>query len=299
MVKNGQQSVVGEDVPRVPFALRAGAALGVDVVALEELHQRSSDGSILRAHRTEFHVLILITRGRGWHMVDFVRYPIELGHLVHVAPGQVQLFDGEGDLSGFLVLFRPELRRIATPRAHWPASVKLGTDDFEVLEALVEIMLSLSVRQLSATADRLRWRLLSTVLELSQGAVEQHLVREGPVRSREFEAFDALLDESFAHHRQLSWYARELGHSEKTLTRWSRRIAGTSGKSHIDRRVALEAKRLLVHTDHSVESIAVQVGFSESTNFVKFFKRLEGVTPSSFRGEYESVKSVRSISSSE
>ena len=62
---------------------------------------------------------------------------------------------------------------------------------------------------------------------------------------------------------------------------------GINAKAHIDRRVALEAKRLLVHTNHSVESIAARLGFSESTNFVKFFKRVESLTPSSFRRTFE------------
>ena len=51
----------------------------------------------------------------------------------------------------------------------------------------------------------------------------------------------------------------------------------------VSRRVALEAKRLLVHTALPVTTIAAKVGFSEPTNFVKFFKREAGMSPGDFR----------------
>ena len=287
MVKNGQHRVSSKTVPKVLFLRREGSASGVDVIDLEELHTRRMDHSILRAHRIEFHILLLVTGGRGWHMVDFVRYPVGRGCLVHIAPGQVHLFDGEDDLAGFLVLFQPEVRGLEVSHLNWPPSMTLETEDFHLLESLIQVMFELSARQLSASPDRLRWRMLPVVLELTGSAVERHLVREGPERSSEFEAFDALLNENFARHRNLSWYADELGASEKTLSRWCRRVVGSNAKLHIDRRVTLEAKRLLVHTHQTVESIGNRLGFSESTNFVKFFKRIEGVTPLSFRDSFD------------
>jgi AraC-like DNA-binding protein len=47
--------------------------------------------------------------------------------------------------------------------------------------------------------------------------------------------------------------------------------------------VLLEAKRLLAHSTASVAAVAHQLGFSEATNFVKFFRRNAGVTPKAFR----------------
>ncbi|MDB6106331.1 MAG: helix-turn-helix domain protein [Gammaproteobacteria bacterium] len=51
----------------------------------------------------------------------------------------------------------------------------------------------------------------------------------------------------------------------------------------IDRRVVLEAQRLLVHSGATSSAIGEELGFSESTNFVKFFKRQVGMTPEAFR----------------
>ncbi|MFD0712235.1 response regulator [Paenibacillus sp. GCM10027626] len=46
-----------------------------------------------------------------------------------------------------------------------------------------------------------------------------------------------------------------------------------------------QAKRLLLHSKLSVETIASQTGFTDDAYFIKVFKRLVGQTPSSFRRE--------------
>jgi AraC-like DNA-binding protein len=50
--------------------------------------------------------------------------------------------------------------------------------------------------------------------------------------------------------------------------------------------VALEAKRLLVHTALPIAVIANRLGFDEPTNFVKFFRREVRQSPGAFRGEH-------------
>jgi AraC-like DNA-binding protein len=61
---------------------------------------------------------------------------------------------------------------------------------------------------------------------------------------------------------------------------------GRSAKQVVDLRVALEARRILVHSTASASAIGEQLGFSEPTNFQKFFKRQVGLTPEAFRREH-------------
>lgn len=61
---------------------------------------------------------------------------------------------------------------------------------------------------------------------------------------------------------------------------------GLPAKALIDRRVALEAARLLVHTPASAAQVGLQLGFSEATNFSKFFTRVMGATPQAFRAKH-------------
>ncbi|MDQ1923375.1 helix-turn-helix domain-containing protein [Massilia pseudoviolaceinigra] len=92
-----------------------------------------------------------------------------------------------------------------------------------------------------------------------------------------------LVEERFAQWHPVADYAGELGYTEKTLARAVMASMGMSAKVFIATRIALEAKRPLVHTDWSVLNIAEQLGFDEPTNFSKFFKREAGCTPMQFR----------------
>jgi AraC-like DNA-binding protein len=56
-----------------------------------------------------------------------------------------------------------------------------------------------------------------------------------------------------------------------------------AAKEFIDRRVMLEAKRLLIHDELSAAQIATYLGFTSATNFTKFFRRHTGSSPGAFR----------------
>lgn len=51
----------------------------------------------------------------------------------------------------------------------------------------------------------------------------------------------------------------------------------------INDRIVLEAKRQLQHTSLNIKEIGYNLGFEDSSYFVKFFKRLAGSMPSEFR----------------
>jgi hypothetical protein len=54
----------------------------------------------------------------------------------------------------------------------------------------------------------------------------------------------------------------------------------------LDRRLAMEAARMLVHSLASMAEVGHTLGFSKPTNFIRFLVRLAGATPLSFRGRY-------------
>ncbi len=57
-------------------------------------------------------------------------------------------------------------------------------------------------------------------------------------------------------------------------------------KLYIDQFLVLEIKRFLMNTALSIKEIAYRTGFEAPTNFVKFFKKFEGITPAAFRKQY-------------
>ena len=78
-------------------------------------------------------------------------------------------------------------------------------------------------------------------------------------------------------------HACHLGCSEESLSRATLALTALGAKAFLTRRIALEARRLLVHTLLPEAAIGDPLGFDEATNFVKFFRRETGFTPVAFR----------------
>ena len=100
---------------------------------------------------------------------------------------------------------------------------------------------------------------------------------------RRFENFQRLVERRFSQWHGVAEYAARLGCSEKSLGRAVMEGAGVSAKSFIASRINLEAKRLLAHTSLPVGVIGERLGFEDSANFGKFFRREAGCTPGTFR----------------
>jgi AraC-like DNA-binding protein len=95
--------------------------------------------------------------------------------------------------------------------------------------------------------------------------------------------FRDAVEKDFTRTRRVEDYAETLGYSARTLARATLAAAGLGAKEFIDRRVVLEAKRLLAHSDQSAARIADRLGFSSATHFSKYFHQRTGQTPIAFR----------------
>jgi len=126
----------------------------------------------------------------------------------------------------------------------------------------------------------------TTIALLLRLAVELQVGDVAPTKKRDseiFRLFSKELESSFQKHLTVADYVKRLGYSQSTLQRACLATIQQGAKATIDARLVLEAKRLLVYTDGAVVDIGYQLGFVEPSNFVKFFRRLTGITPQVYR----------------
>ncbi len=76
---------------------------------------------------------------------------------------------------------------------------------------------------------------------------------------------------------------------ERTFKRRFRKATGLAPVDYIQRLRIEEAKQMLEMTSDSIDSIARQVGYEDTTSFRRLFKRLAGVTPGRYRQRYRLV----------
>ncbi|WP_226967174.1 helix-turn-helix domain-containing protein [Streptomyces phaeolivaceus] len=247
-------------------------------------------------HRLDFHQLTLVHGGEGTGMVDFLDIPLRRGTLLHIRPGQVQHLpttpSGEpADLDATVMLFTPDFppRLPTTIRvtddptgpALWQLSPEDGGRLVRAVADLAVEYAALPGRDPEISKELLRHLLAALLLRIATLPAADGRTRT-PVEEP-YRLFRHELERSFAILRQAHDYATRLGYSLKTLNRSCQRATGHTAKQLIDARVTLEAKRLLAHTDLPVASISRRLGFTEPTNFSKFFTRATGQAPGYFR----------------
>lgn len=300
MVESGQPDP-SQPVAEIGFSNPDLPRLGVEVVDFALLSSRSSPQLLARVHRTDFHQVILITAGRGVAMVDFTDHACPPGTLLQVSPGRVLRLprpadpaDANAAVGALMVLFTPAFppRLNAARTLLSPFGPAVWHLEPEQLAQLVQAIGQLADEYARAvrepgnavTIELLRHLLAALILRIV-GLPGPDGVQAGmPSGDDElFIRFQHELERSFATTRGAAYYAARIGYAPRTLNRACLAATGRTGKALIDARVALEAKRLLAHTELPVAAIGHRLGFTEPTNFGKFFTREAGTSPGAFR----------------
>ncbi len=275
--------------------------LDLEVFSVAELRRRMADEYLGLTQRIDFHMLICVTEGSFTHTVDFEPVACRPGSLMTLRPAQVQQFDVTTQWAGWLVIFRPEfllalgsLALADDVKVHGsldslPTHLQLSRDELRAaLACIVQMDRDAAMGAASAELHALlRHQLYALLLRLHLGHRRQAASGAASVLSlQRFKRFQQLLETRFSIQHQVAAYAKQLGCSEKSLTRASMDGAGVKAKAYIDARINLEAKRLLSQTALPIARIGDQIGFDEATNFVKFFKREVGCAPGAFRRQH-------------
>lgn len=84
----------------------------------------------------------------------------------------------------------------------------------------------------------------------------------------------------------VSQVARHFGYNDKYLSHMFREIGGVTLKQFILQKKAEEASFFLTDTNLSVEEIAYRLGYSDSHNFTRNYKRDTGFSPTAYRNAF-------------
>ncbi|VXA93142.1 AraC family transcriptional regulator [Flavobacterium sp. 9AF] len=95
--------------------------------------------------------------------------------------------------------------------------------------------------------------------------------------------YNYLVEVHFRTKHQVADYATLLHKSPKTLSNVFKKIGKKTPLQIIQDRIMLEAVRLLGYTDKSIKEIAYEVGYEDIQTFSRFFKKIEGISPSEFK----------------
>ncbi|MFJ5780103.1 helix-turn-helix domain-containing protein [Streptomyces sp. NPDC093094] len=284
----------GDGIRTIAFpADRGVCGVGMQVGPMGAGRAWHADAPLGKVHRIDFHMVMLFSAGPVRHMIDFAEYEARPGELLWIRPGQVHRFPADAEYRGTVLTMQPGflprttveaagLYRYDLPPLLRPDAAGLAglTASLEQLRREYEDT-SLPPGPHTAVLRHSLTAFLLRLAHLAASSAEAERRRSDTT----FTLFRDAVEQGFALNHSVSAYADALAISRRTLVRAVRAATGETPKGFIDKRVVLEAKRLLAHTDLPIGRVGAAVGFPDAANFSKFFHQHTDINPAAFRAE--------------
>jgi len=286
-----------ENIPDISFAKNKNAKFGLETFSIDYLYDKDEalTNSIKNYHKLKFYMLLFVSEGKSSHYIDFKKYNITRGDLLFIAKNQVHSFESIQKIKGSIVIFTEEFltKNLSTQDIHAYLrlfnyqlnSPKLSLSK-EMQKGIPNIIQSLA-HEMKQDNEYLKEDLLRNTLRILLLKCERELNKTFPLEQsthfKDFIKFQQLVSELHTKKHNAQDYADKMNISYKHLNDICKEFTSKTAKGFIDDYIILEAKRHLSIKEIPIKEIAYSLGFEETTNFTKFFKKRTNFTPKDFR----------------
>lgn len=237
-------------------------------------------------HKQYFEI-IYITQGHGAHWIDDVCHEVTPPTLFFIKEDQVHNWNLRDVPGGYVVILKKEfVERSLDPQLEMLLA-KVGAIPCLRIEetATISQLFELLVREGQTETENtfcIMEGLLKVLLIKIQDVAGLELVR--PSRKGDlYQSFLELLSTGIPVRNTVNYYAELLNTTPLHLNTACRNAAGMGATEVLAGFIIKEARRLLLYTDKTVSEISFLLNFNDPSHFVKYFKRLSGSTPQTFR----------------
>lgn len=253
-------------------------------------------------HKHSFYHFVLFTQGTGHQIIDFETFPISPNMMYFMHPDQSHKWFLEENSQGYLINFSGtflekygvssqilenfEFFRIFSQKQVFeihPDSQK------EIIKHFEAILQEFEHKNLKDKHYEL-WIITHVLQILILASREISLETENNLQTQKgkqlYIKYLKMVENDYKHRKLPSQYAAKLHITPNHLNYICQTYGRNSAGDIIRKRILLEAKRLLVNFDKAIYEIAFELNFSDSSYFVKFFKKYTSLTPDQFRKEH-------------
>ncbi|TGV01318.1 helix-turn-helix domain-containing protein [Flavivirga rizhaonensis] len=283
------------DIENIGFTRFINQPIDFEIISIEELYQRcrESNFDISISHRIQFHALIIVTEGKGFHNVDFNEIILSPGVVIPLVKNQVNYFQKELQVNGYVISFKEsfitdnigEKDLFHFLHLFNTKSLLIGEENIPLLIPYLELLKSMQKsNNQNLKSDLAKNIFLSLLIQIKRLTVYQHEIFESR-HFKDFIQFKQLITQHYQDSHDAKFYAKKMLVSYKYLNEICKELGNVTAKAFIDNWILLEIKRNLSEKKYTTQEIAFKVGFDEPSNFIRFFKRHEGITPSKFANQ--------------
>lgn len=246
-------------------------------------------------HKHNSYITIFFTKGSGEHLIDFDTFPVKPGSVFLLNPGQVHSWKLSKDVEGFVFIHTKEFynsifinRKIEDfPFFHlqqnYPVIYLLKKDRHRI-----EIFSEL-IHETFNKPSEFRLVKLGTITDLMYIELSQLYIPTGKIKTDTHSNYgkvvklQQLIDQHYKTKKLPSDYADLMNMSIRHLNRISQETVNKSTGNLIFDRILLEAKRILIHKDTAISRVADELGYEDTSYFIRLFKKKTGFSPKEFQ----------------
>ncbi|HEY9488877.1 MAG TPA: AraC family transcriptional regulator [Chryseosolibacter sp.] len=270
-----------------------------------EIHQKCIWKNNIPAHRLDFYMVFLVTRGEGIQTFGLKEHYIRKNMLCFVGPNMINSWKSESDdHQGYCCTFSEEFFNAGSVDKHFLQELSFfqieGNSVLHLTDQQTEYYSSLfktmrtEFENRNEYSDPILRSLLQVLLRKSYSqfkTMECTCPAPDDVGLRLLRSFTAAFLRDLAtirtgngvHLKKISEYADELGVSQNHLNDTIKAITGRSAGQLIKNQLTRQASMCLMHAHKSISEISYALGFDDPSYFARFYKNQTGQTPSEFR----------------
>lgn len=238
----------------------------------------------------EYYELIFLNDGEGFHCIESEKYMVSTPEFYFLKPGQLHFWQFTSIPKGFVIILKSNEFN--------PVNENLLIDLLRKLTDLTRLEIQQDKYPIHILEEILYEYQLNTQYskEIIHGLLKAlfgkllQIRAEKPNNTKQpqsvYERFKQLLVKECPRLHKVNEFADLLNTTPQNLNILCRKQIGKSASEIITNQILLEAKRYILHTDNTINEIAEILSFSDTSNFIKFFKRHENITPIQFRCKY-------------
>ncbi|WP_055447033.1 helix-turn-helix domain-containing protein [Lacinutrix mariniflava] len=284
---------MSQEIENIVFSEFVNQPVPFELISIENLYARCNESAfdLYNPHRIEFHALIIVTEGKSKHIIDFKEQSLFPGVILPLSKGQVHSFSKALTIKGYVVSFDEaiitnnisEKNLFHFLHLYNAPTIHIGAENLQILNPYLSILKTeLENPNINLKSDFINTALMTLLLQIKRLSMYQHNIFES-IRFKIFIQFKQLIIQHHKETHNASDYANMLSISYKYLNDICKEITSKTAKTFIDSWILLEIKRNISEKKYTSQEIGYKMGFSEHSNFIRFFKKLTGVTPNKFR----------------
>ncbi len=264
-----------------------------------ENHLKRNESIISKPHSHNFFLCVFFTEGTGIHEIDFNTYTIQPGSVFFLKPGQTHFWDFNSSPKGYIFFHTQgfyEFNFVNASLSQFPFYFSIENPSILNLSDSMIAHFKYLFHQINEEhhGDEVyKYQKLTSLIDQLYIDLTRYYTSSIPVIRKTsktylkaLENFHAAVEKHFRVEKSVQFYADQLNITPKHLNRITKATINKTSSDVIKERVLLEAKRMLVHSTHSLSSISELLGFEEYSYFSKTFKANTGSTPFDFRKKY-------------